>query len=375
MSLEKVNTDILIVGGGFAGASTAFHLSQSFSGSILIIEKEKIPGSHASGRNASLVLQSTLDPDIRRVLALSRRAYTEHEQSVGFDQRGSLLLGSREHLSQLQDPELVPTEYRSPDEVRAQIPVLDGHRFEAALSTPTDGVMDISALLQFYLAGARERGVDLRLDCSLLEVQGSGPYHLETTCGVIEARYLVNAAGAWAADVARMAGASEIPLVAFKRHLFILGEIEQIEPTWPFVWDQDENFYFRPESGGLLFSICDEEKTTRLEPTVSPDISQSLAEFVWLQLPALQEATKQKVWSCFRTKAPDASFVIGWDPAAQAFFWVAGLGGHGMGASWEVGRLAAQRFMNPRSSQEDPFAPGRFGERVAGQPVDQLSRR
>ena len=375
MSLEKVNTDILIVGGGFAGASTAFHLSQSFSGSILIIEKEKIPGSHASGRNASLVLQATLDPDIRRVLALSQRAYTEHEQSVGFDQRGSLLLGSREHLSQLQDPELVPTEYRSPDEVRTQIPVLDGHRFEAALSTPTDGVMDISALLQFYLAGARERGVDLKLDCSLLEVQGSGPYHLETTCGVIEARYLVNAAGAWAGDVARMAGASEVPLVAFKRHLFILGEIEQIEPTWPFVWDQDENFYFRPESGGLLFSICDEEKTTHLKPTVSPDISQSLAEFVWLQLPALQEATKQKVWSCFRTKAPDASFVIGWDPAAQAFFWVAGLGGHGMGASWEVGRLAAKRFMNPRSSQEGPFAPSRFGERVAGQPVDHLSRR
>ena len=374
MSLDKEKTDILIVGGGFAGASTAFHLSRCFSGSILVIEREKIPGFHASGRNASLVLQSTLDPDIRRVLALSRRAYTEHKQSVGFDQRGSLLLGSREHLSQLEDPALIPTQYRSPDEVRAQIPLLDGHRFGAALWTPTDGVMDISALLQFYLDGAREQGVDLWLDCSLLEVQGSGPYHLETTRGTIEAQYLVNAAGAWAGHVSRMAGASEIPLVVFKRHLFILGEIDQIDPKWPFVWNQDENFYFRPELGGLLFSICDEEKTTRLEPTVSSDISQSLAEFVWLQLPTLQEATKQKVWSCFRTKATDTSFVIGWDPKAQAFFWVAGLGGHGMGASWEVGKLAAERFMSAQSSQEDPFSPGRFEDRIASRPVDHLSR-
>lgn len=367
MSLRKVNTDILIVGGGFAGASTAFHLSQCFSGSILLIEKENTPGLHASGRNASLVLQSTPNPDIRRIIALSQQSYAKHSQLVGFDQRGSLLLGSREHLSKLEDTELIPSQYRNKDEVRAQIPLLDQHRFEAALWTPTDGVMDISLLLKFYLANAQTQGVDLWLNCNLLGVHGNGPYRLETTRGVIEAQYIVNAAGAWAGEVALMAGASEIPLVAFKRHLFILRGIEHIRSEWPFVWNQDKNFYFRPKSGGLLFSICDEEKTTRLEPTVSSDISQSLAEFIWLQLPALQQATKEKAWSCFRTSTPDSSFVIGWDPSSKAFFWVAGLSGHGMGASWEVGRFAAKQFMNTPPSQANPFAPSRFNRKIDGQ--------
>jgi glycine/D-amino acid oxidase-like deaminating enzyme len=93
---------------------------------------------------------------------------------------------------------------------------------------------------------------------------------------------------------------------------------------------------------------------------VSPDISQSLAELVWVELPALREATQREVWSCFRTKVPDGSFVIGWDRAAENFFWVAGLGGHGMGSSWEVGRLAAERFIHPNPTTPQPFDPSRF---------------
>ena len=78
---------------------------------------------------------------------------------------------------------------------------------------------------------------------------------------------------------------------------------------------------------------------------MSPDISQSLAELVW---------------ACFRTKAPDGSFVIGWDRAAENLFWVGGLGGHGMGSSWEIGRLATQRFIHPNQTANQPFDPSRF---------------
>jgi glycine/D-amino acid oxidase-like deaminating enzyme len=152
--------------------------------------------------------------------------------------------------------------------------------------------------------------------------------------------------------VAQLADSANLQLPALKRHLFVLDDIPDLDPGQPFVWSLSENFYFRPESGGLLFSICDEEESTSLEPTVSPDISQSLAELVWRQLPALREATQREVWSCFRTKAPDNSFVIGWDTRWDHLFWVGGLGGHGMGASWEIGRLAAERFLNPRAENK-----------------------
>lgn len=357
-----MKTDIVIVGAGFAGASTAYHLSQSFSGSILLIDKEEVPGFHASGRNAALVLQSTPNAKVRGAMAASTEAYPRHCENVGFQQYGSLLLGKKEQLERVREPELIVSEYRDPEEVRRQIPLLKGHAFETALWTPSDGWMDISALLQFYLGGARSRGVELCLNCQLLEVEGDGAYHLKTSREMIEANSLVNAAGAWASEVARLAGASELPLSPLKRHLFVLDEIPNVNPSWPFVWDVDENFYFRPDSGGLLFSICDEEKTKSLKPTVSPDISQALAEVVWLELPALREATQRDVWSCFRTKTPDDSFVIGWDFTAENFFWVAGLGGHGMGASWEIGRLAAERILDPSPEQQNPFTPRRFAK-------------
>ncbi len=355
-----MKTDVLIVGAGFAGTAIAFHLSQHFPGSILLIDKEECPGFHASGRNASLVLQSTANREIRRVLAASRQAYCQLGTEVGFEPKGSLLLGKKDQLEETREPDLIVSEYQEPEKVCRQIPWLKGHEFEAALWTPSDGVMDISLLLQFYLQGARSRGAELWLNCQLLGASGDGPYHLETSRGTIEANTLVNAAGAWAPQVAEMAGAFPVPLSPLKRHLFVLDEVPSLTPSQSFVWNLAQNFYCRPESGGLLISICDEERTVSLEPTVSPDISQSLAELVWLELPALREATQREVWSCFRTKAPDDSFVIGWDSAAENFFWVAGLGGHGVGSSWELGRLAAERFVSPTHTARQPFDPSRF---------------
>lgn len=359
--MRKVRTDVLIVGAGFAGVSTAFHLSRSFDGSILLIDKEEIPGFHASGRNASLVFQSVEIPEIRRAIAASLGFYQQHHEAVGFRQCGSLLLGKRDALDRVREPDLVASEYRSTEEIRRQIPLLEGHDFEAALWTPSDGVVDVSALLQFYLREAQSQGVRLLLSRELKGVvRRDGTYHVETSQESIEATYLVNAAGAWASDLVEMTEASRFPLFPLKRHLFVLGDISALNPNWPFVWSLQPDFYFRPESGDLLFCVCDEETTNSLEPTVNPEISETLAELIWCQLPGLREVTQKRIWSCFRTKTSDGRFVVGWDPVAENFFWVTGLSGHGVGSSWQLGRLAAERFPDHASTAGDPFDPSRF---------------
>ncbi len=363
-----MKADILIVGSGFAGAATAFHLSQSFSGLILLIDKEEVPGFHASGRNASLVLQSTELPEIRHVVAASCKAYAEHRNELGFNECGSLLLGPKRQLEKVRQTDLIHSVYESAEKVRSEISLLRDHDFEAALWTPSDGVMGISELLQFYLREARSRQVQLLLDCQLVQMEGAGPYLLKTSQGEIEATYLINAAGAWAPQVAEMAGATKLPLSPLKRHLFVLGETSKVKRTWPFVWNIEQNFYFRPESGDVLFSLCDEQLTDSLDTSVNLETSQLLAELIWTQLPALRGAVQKRVWSCFRTQTPDRSMVIGWDPIAPHFFWVAGLGGHGMGGSWELGRLAAHKFLNREISRQDYFDPSRFEEHL--QPVD-----
>ncbi len=351
--------DVLIIGSGFAGAATAFHLSEIFQGSILIIEQEQVPGVHASGRNASLVLQSVGDAAIRGVVAAGAQEYARLRAEVGFLRTGSLRLGTKDQLEGLRETDRVESSLHVAEAIRPRVPLLEGHAFEAALETPGDGVIDIWALLQYYLAGARSRGAKLRLSCGVRGISGNGPFRVETDRGPLEAACLINAAGAWSGEVAAMAGATQQPLTPWKRHLFVFQDIAGIDRHGPFVWGLEPEFYFRPDSQGLLFSVCDEESSSSLEPVVSAGISERAAEFVWKELPALRSAAERDVWSCFRTRAPDGRFVIGWDPICEGFFWVAGLGGHGVGSSWEVGRIAASLFCSGRGESHGAFTPAR----------------
>ncbi|HXK60152.1 MAG TPA: FAD-dependent oxidoreductase [Acidobacteriota bacterium] len=351
--------DIVIVGAGFAGAATAFHLTQLTHQTIVIVEQEEIPGFHASGRNASLLMQSVESPDIRRLLVNSRRAYENATDDLILSRNGSLLLGTDEELEALREPDLLETELREPDQVRTIVPLLEGHSFHRALFTPSDAVIDISRLLQYYLEGAQGRGARLLLRERVEDLHFDGRFRIRTTSQELEADYLINAAGAWAGKVGGMIGGASLPLDPLKRHLFVLGDIHRVPDDWPFVWSISQNFYFRPESGQLLFSICDEQSCQSLEPTVEREVVEDLAELIWRELPALREAVQKRVWSCFRTKTPDGQFVIGWDPSLPNLFWVAGLGGHGMGSSWEVGRIAAELFTH-RAEDPGPFDPRRF---------------
>jgi len=363
--------DVLIVGAGFAGAATAFHLSRDFRGSIAVIEQEEVPGTHASGRNASLLRQPEADPDLRAAAVRSRAAYLEHRREIGIEEVGSLLLGTPEQLEAQRDDALFESRLVDPQEAIRKVPLLRGHHFEAALHTPGDGVVDVWSLLGFYLDGARSRGVELHTDCELTHVEGGPPYQVTTTRGRFEAGHLIDAAGAWAPSVGVLAGVHPPPIEPLRRHLFILdgvhedvtdgGGRREPDPTRPWVWSLDRGFYFRPDSGGLLFSICDEERTDGLAEAVSPGIGEELAHLVLENLPAFEGATVRKIWSCFRTRNREDRFVIGPDPEREGFFWVAGLGGHGMTCSWEVGRIAAQAFLDPRAP--NPFAPARLAVR------------
>ncbi len=164
---------------------------------------------------------------------------------------------------------------------------------------------------------------------------------VRTPGGRIACRVVVDAAGAWADGVAAMAGLAPLGLSPYRRHIVVTPPQPFVQPSWPLVWHMTEDWYFRPEVGGLLLSPCDQVPWPAGPAQRDSAALELLAEKLAAGCPPLAGLPIQAWWAGLRTLSPDGRFAIGPDPRLQGFFWVAGLGGHGMTGSAAVGDLAA----------------------------------
>jgi D-arginine dehydrogenase len=322
-----IETDILIVGAGLAGGATAYHLARCTRARVLVVEKEALAGVHSSGRNAAIVRERVDDPVLQPVMSESA-SFLRGGLLAAFERRGVLQVGIGE------------------EDVRKYFPRARG----VGLWCPDDGTIDVAGLLRAYLAGAQ-----VRFDTSVAGWTGKGGrLRVETSRGEIVCGLLVNAAGPWAGTL------GDLPLTPMNRHLFVTTPMDWVDPSWPSVWDGEGGLYFRPESGGLLLSCCDE---TPAEPgDYHEDFAriEELAGKVDSLQPGLGELSISSTWVGQRVLAPDRRFVIGFDTRNDHVFHVAGLGGHGVTASYAVGRIAARMITERAAEAADPFLPSRL---------------
>ena len=364
--------DTVVIGAGFAGAATAYHLTGLGVTDVLLLEREAIPGFHASGRNAAMIRQCVPDPALAELTrdgaAFLRNLPSDWPAPVQFKQSGSLLLGSKTGWDKLRrDAEIdrslgVDVSLWTPEQAKALVPILEGAEFDGAVWCATDGTIDIHALLSGYLKVATSRGARIRYGSAVQAVHPTGANGLEVRVNgeTIQTRVLVNASGAWANTIAEMAGAAKLPLRPCRRHLFVSPPLDWVDAGWPFVWDVSHDIYFRPEGEGLLLCACDQEELAPCDPPVDETVKEILAEKIHNYIPALSRASITKGWAGFRTLSDDGRFVIGWDPKVKGIFWVAGLGGHGVTSSPAVGKLAAGLILNGPLKNSDAFSPARF---------------
>lgn len=342
---------VVIVGGGFAGAATAFHLVQGGVRDIVILEREATCGYHASGRNAGLCRQMC-DDDLVTGLAIAgadflRRPPTGFAAVPLLDQTGSLLMSASpaalEELAARAARRDLPHERLGVDRVLARWPRLTGVPAAGAIHFPTDGVIDIHALLTGFLNAARAGGARVYQAAEVRRFRpGRGSVMVETTRGNLTAEVVVNAAGAWAGEIGRRAGAAPLDLVCLHRHLFLTERVPGVDRRAPFAWLIDrEEIYVRPEEEGYLLCACDAIPSEPGDARVAPDAAALLGERLRRVAPWLADLAVARAWACLRTFAADQRPVVGWDPAAPWLFWVAGLGGHGATTCAAIGRLAA----------------------------------
>lgn len=367
------STEYLIIGAGFAGAATAYHLSRRGATDILLLEQEAIPGFHSSGRNAAMIRQCVSDPAL---LALTRDGSrflrdlpADWPEPVQYRQNGSLLLGSGEGWAKLKrDAELsrgvgVEMELWTPAQAKRRVPVLQDAEFDGAAWCGADGVLDIHALLSGYLKAAAAKGARIRYGGAVRSIRAAEDGLIVAVKGeTIKAKVVVNACGAWANGVARMAGAAELPLRPCRRHLFVSPPLDWVDRGWPFVWDVSHDIYFRPEGEGLLLCACDQTELPAGDPPVDDAVKELLAEKIERYMPGLSNVSISRGWAGFRTLSSDGRFAIGWDNKVKGFFWVAGLGGHGVTTSAAVGALAADLLLAGPGKRSDAFTPERFAD-------------
>ena len=366
------NVEYTIVGAGFAGAATAYHLTRQGVTDVLLLEQESIPGYHSSGRNAAMLRQCVADAELTQ-LARAGANFIRHlpgdwPEPVPFRQTGSLLLASGAGWDKLQRDVAVglsvgiEMELWTPQDAKRYMPILQQAEFDGAAWCGTDGIVDIHALLSGYLKFATAKGAEVRYNSavqSVRSVAGAG-MELATGTGVVRTKVLVNASGAWANVVAKLAGAEAMPLRPCRRHLFVSPPMSWVDPDWPFVWDVTHDIYFRPEGAGLLLCACDQTELAPGEPPVDESVKELLAEKIERFMPSLASVSINKGWAGFRTLTPDGRFVIGWDPKVAGLFWVAGLAGHGMTTSAAVGELAASLLLGGAGNHSPSFGAERF---------------
>jgi D-arginine dehydrogenase len=364
--------DVVIIGSGFAGAAAAYHLTARGVRDVVVLESEARPGMHASGKNAALCFQLIENDAEARLAIEGTEIYASPPAELSsrplLDRRGSLFLAARDNLRRLEETKRdgdrlgVATMILSREEAVRRVPMLAETPFDFALENPSDGFVDIAALLAGYLGAARARGARLAYDEPVVAIGRSGGRveSVTTARDTIATRTVLNAAGAWAGKVAELAGVGARDLAPRRRHIFRLRGAEPFPPELPFLWHSEQDVYLRPDRGGALTSFCDATPHPACAPAVDPAAEAELRAKLSRCFPRLASWPIEEARACLRTFAADERFLIGREPVLDGFFWVAALGGHGMSTSYGVGRLAASAVFEESSAELDRFSPARF---------------
>lgn len=331
----NLTADILVIGGGIAGISAAAELAADAR--VIALEMENQPGYHATGRSAAYFAPAYGNAVVRAITMSSEHFYRTPPADFCdvelINHRDALFIARSDQLGEMtamqaENSFLVQV---SEDYARQRVPILAEGYVAAALHDGSGGDLDVGAILQGYVRLLRRRGGALKTDQTVSAIQRKdGLWHLRTNAETFLAPVIVNAAGAWADGIAELAGVGGLGITP-KRRTAILIDPPKGEDIahWPLVLDIDEGFYFKPDAGQLLVSPADETPDTPGDARPEElDIAMAVSRYESVTDLAVERVKHS--WAGFRSFAPDKSFVVGFDPRAEGFFWLAGQGGYGV---------------------------------------------
>ena len=359
--------DVLIVGGGIAGASLGARLAGEMR--VLMIEAEDMCGRHATGRSAA-IWQASLGGDTpeRRLSLASKPMFDASwpgSETPLLRARGAVHLTGPcgEAFEGADLGEFAPVHL---DRARLDrlIPGLR-EQWTGAWFEPSCADIEVAAFHTACLAAFRRQGGEIRTDGSLQSARRAGErWQVETSSGPIEAGVLVNAAGAWGDQVAKRAGVAPLGLQPKRRTVVQLRVGQTGLRDLPFVTDSHESFYFKGEGDNSVW-VCPLDETPVVPCDVAPeelDVAIAIDRFEQaVDWPV--EAVERK-WAGLRTFTPDRGMKFGFDPDADGFFWCVGQGGMGIQTAPAASLLCASLIKGESLPPElDGISPEDFAPR------------
>jgi sarcosine oxidase subunit beta len=349
--------DIVIIGGGVMGASTAYHLALRGQKNILLLEKDEFFGQGATGRCAGGVrYQFSTEINVRlslQSIPMLERFKEEIGQDINYRKCGYLFVLTNvndvkifRHSLELQHNLGVQTEWLSADEINHRLPLM---LFEDALAgsfNPQDGLVEPNSVVMGYVSAAQRLGVNClnNVQVSGIRVVAGEIAAVETNQGMIFTRQVVNAAGPWAGLIGSMAGV-DIPIVPYRRQIMTTSPIPKLPQDFPFVLDFAQSLYFHKEGQGILTGMSNHKEKAGFDQNVDKEFEMINLEAAIARMPCLEIASLLSHWAGLYEVTPDAHPIYGKTPVA-GFTIVSGFSGHGFMHGPISGKLMSEIILD-----------------------------
>jgi D-arginine dehydrogenase len=338
--------DCIVIGAGIAGASVAAELAGTMK--VALIERESQPGYHTTGRSAALYTVA-YGPPVIRALTRASGAFFKSPDSPYLDApllspRGVVFVARADQAEALAELKTELGDAVKPldaGEVSQMVPLLRDGYSAAGLYDETASDIDVHALHQHYLRAFKAAGGRLVVRAEVTALSRSASWTVDTTAGQFNAPVVVNASGAWADEIAALAGVAPRGLTPKQRTAMIVAAPAQVAPDgWPMVVDVEEQFYLKPDAGKLLISPADAEPSPACD--AQPDE-------LWIAhcVDRIERAFDLSIrridnkWAGLRSFLPSGCPLAAYDDAAPGFFWLAGQGGYGIQTAPALARAAS----------------------------------
>ena len=355
---------IVVVGGGIAGCSVAYHLTKLGWKDVVLLEQGRLSGGttwHAAG----LVGQLRNHQNLTRLIEYSTRLYAELEaetgQATGWKACGSLSIArTRERMTVLKRVAAkaraygVEAEVISAREVGEKWPVMETKDLEGGVWLPGDGKANPADLTQALAKGARAGGARIfeKVRVTGVELDNGAVKKVCTGAGDIACEYVVNAAGQWARQFGRLAGVN-VPLYSCEHFYIVTGLIDGVDPDLPCLRDPDGYIYFKEEVGGLVMGGFEPDAKPWKQTPIPDDFEFTLLEDDWdqfeilmenalIRVPALQTAEIKQFINGPESFTSDGYFILGEAPEVKNYFVCAGFNSMGIASAGGAGKALAE---------------------------------